>query len=357
MIKTACLGGIMMFRRLQVTAVFLLLFVLTGCMFGPQQTSKPIDPPPPEVELDAKAVDAKQTKEKAENDKKSAGTELYFLTDTGYVVPYTLKIPVEGGIAKQALRFMVKGGPAEALLPKGFMALLPKGTQVKGLNIQDGIATVDFSKEFLNYPEDQEEKVVNAVTWTLTGFANVEKVNIWVDGKSLSELPKQKTPAQNLSRNRGINLEVAEGVEIHRAMPVTLYFLGQNPDNEVYYVPVTRMINRHPDVALRTLQELIRGPKHQSGLSGAFDHGTAINKVQVQGKWVVADLGEQLLEYSSDHKASKDAIQTLVLSLTENTKLDGVKLTVNGKTDGLSITKKQGADMVSRPEFINPQDF
>lgn len=326
-------------------------------MFGPQKASKPIDPPPPDVELDAKAVDAKETKEKAESEKKLGGIELYFLTDSGYVVPYTMKIPVEGGVAKEALRYMVKGGPGEALLPKGFSAILPKGTEVKGLNIQDKVATVDFSKEFLNYPEDQEEKVVNAVTWALTGFPNVEKVNIWVDGKALTELPKRKTPAQHLTRHRGINLEIAEGVDIHRSMPVTLYFLGQTPDNEIYYVPVTRMINRHPNVALKTVEELIKGPKYRSGLSGAFDHGTEINKVQVQGNWVVADLGEQLLEYSADHKASKDAIQTLVLSLTENTKLDGVKLTVNGKTDGLPFANKQGVEMVSRPQFINPQDF
>jgi len=340
-----------------MAAVFLLPFVLTGCLFGPQKTAKPIDPPPAGAELDAKAVGAKQSQKNAQSEKKISGTELYFLTDTGYVVPYTLKIPMKGGIAKQALRFMVQGGPGEAMLPKGFSPVLPKGTEVKGLNIHDGVATVDFSKEFLNYKSEQEEKMVNAITWTLTGFPNVREVNIWVDGKPLSVMPKQKTVAQHLTRNRGINLEVAEGVDLNRAMPVTLYFLGQNPDNEVYYVPVTRMINRHPDVALRTLEELIRGPKHQSGLSGALDHGTEINKVALQGKWVVADLGEQLLEYSSNHKASKDAVQTLVLSLTENTGASGVKLTVNGKTDGLSITKKQGVETVARPEFINPQDF
>jgi germination protein M len=342
--------------RITCTVLVLLLMplVLTGCLFGPEQkTSAPIDPPPAGVEkkYEQQAVMSKSGgKATAEN---QVRIQLYFLADNGYVVPYAVDMPKVEGIAKEAMKMMVKGSQAESMLPEGFSGILPKGTQVKGLNIQDGTATVDFSKEFLSYQPELEEKILDAVTWTLTGFDTVKRVDIWVDGRPLKAMPKGKTPAQGLTRNRGINLELAEGVNISQSMPVTLYFLGQASDNTVYYVPVTRMINRTDDVAATVMRELILGPKHGSGLSGALAETLQVNKVQVKGDTVLADFGEQLLQYSNEKSASKDAVQTIVLSLTENTGAKKVKITVNGKREA-TVEGKPLDRPVSRPEIVNP---
>ncbi|MBA4541432.1 MULTISPECIES: GerMN domain-containing protein [Thermoactinomyces] len=344
----------MLNKMFRASVVLLLLpLAVTGCTFGPEKhTSRPIDPPP----ANANPVAAKQ----AESPKETSKTELYFLSDSGYVVPYALNIPLSKGraIARDALSLMVKGGAGESMIPDGFSPILPKGTQLKGLNIQDGTATVDFSKEFLNYDPGQEEKMLEAVTWTLTGFPQVKEVNIWVEGKPIAVMPKKKTPAQGLTReNLGINLEVAEGTEMNRSMPVTLYFLGQTPDNKVYYVPVTRMVNETSNAAEVTIKELIKGPRQDADLSGALDSDTEVNKIQVKGDTVFADFGEQLLEYGN-RSASKDALQTIVLSLTENTGYKKVKLSVNGKQNIMAAGEKDLLDQpVTRPKFVNPQSL
>ncbi|MFC7440789.1 GerMN domain-containing protein [Laceyella putida] len=334
-------------------AFLMMPLILAGCTWGSKPTSQAIDPPPTQAKLDAEPVAAKQAEQK-----QGRGTELYFLTDAGYVIPYTVDVPASKQIAKEAMRFMVKGEPGAHLLPAGIEPILPQRTKIKGLNIQDGTATIDFSKEFLNYPADMEEKVLSAVTWALTGFPKVKEVNIWVEGKPLAEMPKKKTPALHLTRNRGINLEMEEGVDIGQSMPVTLYFLGQTPDNHVYYVPVTRMINREANVAQATLKELIKGPKQQSGLSSAIDQTLEVNKVDIAKNMVVADLGEQILQFSAEHRASKDAIGAIVLSLTENTGLKKVKLTVNGKQN-VTVAGEKGSltKPVDRPEKVNPQSL
>lgn len=340
-------------RWFDVSVCFLLLpLILGGCVFGPEKdASKPIDPPPAGVNEEISEVTAKQTAKDKENP--SLGVELYFMTHTGHVAPYTLSLPSSKGIAKEVLKFMVKDGPGQAMLPKGFTPILPKGTQVKALNIEDGVATIDFSKEFLNYKQEEEEDLLSALTWTLTGFSTVNEVNIWVDGKPLSVMPKGKTPAQGLTRNDGINLEVAKGTDITRSMPVTLYFMGQLPDNQTYYVPVTRMVNAADNVGEVVIHELVKGPQLQSGLSAALDTSLKVNKVQVKGDLAVADLGEQLLQYGKN-TASEDALQTIVLSLTENTTADKVKLVVNGKQNVAIAGEKTAGEPVSRPRFINP---
>ncbi|MBA4496273.1 GerMN domain-containing protein [Paenactinomyces guangxiensis] len=351
-------------RRYTIRAAAVLLLiplVLTGCLFGPEQKSSgQIDPPPANVQKNsAQPVQASETaeaKESKKEQKKTSGLELYFLTETGYIVPYALELPSVKGIAKEAMKFMVKGGPGESMLPKGFSPILPKGTKIKGLDIQDKTATVDFSKEFLNYDLKQEDKILSALTWTLTGFPNVKEVNIWVDGRPLAVMPKGKAPAQGLTRSRGINLEISPGVEMGQSMPVTLYFLGQTADNSVYYVPVTRMVKRNENVAHEALKELIKGPMQNSNLSGALDTATEVNRVQIKGDVITADFDEQLLQFNDQRSASKDALNCIVFSLTENSPAKKVKITVNGKQNVSEAGEKTKPfdKPVTRPQIVNP---
>ncbi|MDN4592654.1 GerMN domain-containing protein [Polycladomyces subterraneus] len=345
-------------RRTAYVGMVLLLIslLLSGCLYGPnEKTSRVIDPPP--ADLQPKEQGMAGGTAKAVSAKKQGGVELYLLTDLGYVVPYTLSIPKEKGIAKEALSYLVKDGPEKGVLPKGFSGILPKGTQVKGVNIQDGTATVDFSKEFLSYDPKMENQILSAVTWTLTGFDSVKRVNIWVNGHPLETMPKGKTPAQGLTRAQGINVEMAEGVNVSQSMPVTLYFLGQTPDNMVYYVPVTRMINRTNNVAQATLAELVKGPQNGSRLSSALAETTQVHAATVKGDTVMADFSKELLQYSDQKSASKDAIQTIVLSLTENTGAKKVKITVDGKAGGTIETGQSLEKPVMRPEIVNPGKF
>ncbi|MDR6226469.1 GerMN domain-containing protein [Desmospora profundinema] len=336
---------------LRVAMVLMLVpLVLTGCLFGPEKESAPIDPPP-QASGDDEKKEESETKEEESAAKEEEGLELYFLTDTGYVVPYALNIPKVEGIAKEALKYMVEDGPGADMLPKGFKGILPEGTQIKGLDIRKGTATIDFSKEFLSYDASLEEKILSAVTWSLTSFDSVERVDIRVDGRPLEAMPKGKNPTQGLNRNSGINLELSQGVNASSSMPVTLYFLGQTEDNKVYYVPVTRMINREKNMAEAALKELVKGPQHGSELVTALSESTRVNSVKIEGDTAVADFGKELLQYSDEQEASKDALNTIVLSLTENTDAKQVKITVDGEADAIG----EGFDKpVVRPKRINP---
>lgn len=340
-----------MFRM--IGSLLLFPIMLTGCLYGPEnKASQAIDPPPKEVEKTYDQAVQSKPQEKKEQSVKKSGLELYFLADTGHVVPYTLPLPNVQGIAKETLEYMVQGGAGEKLLPKGFAGTLPKGTKVLGLNIQKSnqTATIDFSKEFLQYKPEMEEKILSAVTWTLTGFPSVEKVNIRVNGRALETMPHQKSVAQGLTRQQGINLEVSEGIQISNSVPVTLYFMGQTSDNQIYYVPVTRMIERTDQVAETAMKELIKGPMQNSGLVSALDSSLKVNQIQMNKEMVKVDFNEQLLQYENQKKASKDALETILLSLGENTGAEKVTITVNGK-------KLDSSQPISRPKQINPSNL
>ncbi|MCF6092629.1 GerMN domain-containing protein [Microaerobacter geothermalis] len=348
--------------KYRVAAVlFLLIFVLSGCgLFGPEEnvTSQPIDPPPlQEQEASEVNIDISQTDGTTviSNEELQITQQVIYLKDmNGYIVPQTMSIPKVEGIGKQVLRYMVKGGPVESILPEGFEAVLPEGTQVLGMSVkEDGLAIVDFSKEFLNYQPDEEKAILDAITWSLTEFPTINRVTIWVEGRELEVMPVTKTPVHSLSRANGINLELAENIDIGQTTPVTLYFQADTPSGDgTYYVPVTRLIPRSTDIVRDSLNQLIMGPKEGSNLFSGILPSTKLLSAVLDNNVAIANFDQTILSFDSG-KASDDVIKSIVLTLTENTEADKVLVEVNGEstvtTDSSDFSKP-----VTRPQWINP---
>jgi germination protein M len=169
-------------------------------------------------------------------------------------------------------------------------------------------------------------------------------------------MPQGKTVAQGLTRSDGINVEVANGVDISNSMPVTLYFLSQADNDAISYVPVTRLVNRSENLGETVVKELVKGPMENSRLIGPLDTATTIKDVKMSGKQITANFGKEILQYNDQTAASKSAIDSIVLSLTQNMNANKVKIVVDGKTT-IGVINNQGKNVdlpVTRPKQVNP---
>ncbi|WP_052339453.1 GerMN domain-containing protein, partial [Gorillibacterium massiliense] len=242
----------------------MLAAALTGCSSKTETGAAPIDPPPVSAEELMKGITgaaADETMGGASGEMApmshgsvkldGAGTTLYEEDGDGFVVPVSLALPKSDTPEQTALTYLVEDGPGQKLLPAGFVPPLPKGTKVNKVTIgDDGQALVDFSPAFTDYNPADERKILEALTWTLTGFPKVKSVKISVGGQLLPEMPQAAMPLDDpLTRAMGINLEVGQGVNPGRATPVTLYFCNQTTTHFLYHVPVTRLIDRTDDPA------------------------------------------------------------------------------------------------------------
>ncbi|HSH24157.1 MAG TPA: GerMN domain-containing protein, partial [Massilibacterium sp.] len=121
-------------KRLFVISVCVLW--LTGCQFGGQKTQKTIDPPPEVTVVDEEVAHSdKENDGKEEQEEKTVLRELYLMDEKGMLVPTVLKVPQTSSVAKQSLEYLVKDGPVTELLPEGFQAVLPAGTEVLSVNL------------------------------------------------------------------------------------------------------------------------------------------------------------------------------------------------------------------------------
>ncbi len=342
-------------RRLLLVGLVSIPLLLSGCgWFGAEETSTKIDPPQVDYELQTEIFTDVADEEVMAEPGQLAPVTLYYKDAQGFVAPIGLQLPYQEGIAKLALEYMVDGGPSEGMLPSGFTALLPKGSTIDMNITKDGLAIVDFSENFTQYNPEDERKILEAITWTLTGFNSVKQVEIWVAGRELKQMPVDGTPLDEpLTRGMGINLERHSDVNPAMASAVTLYFQSQNTDNYTYYVPVTRLIQYNDDMTAAVVHELVKGPAEESSLSSVMAATTEVLHVEQKEDTVIVNFGSNIR--GSDQKVSSESLQALVLSLTEQAGVPKVQIMIDGQAAVSNSDQINYSSPVSRPSQINPQ--
>ncbi|MEH7354297.1 GerMN domain-containing protein [Neobacillus drentensis] len=333
--------------------------LLSGCgLFGGEKQKK-IDPPK-SVTVDDKKASKETTakdKGKVENVVK---TELYLIDKDGYVVPQTLNLPKTTSVATQALEHLVANGPVTNKLPNGFRAVLPEDTTLSvDIDKNTGVATVNFSKEFKDYKPEDEMKILQSVTWTLTQFDNVKSVKLKMNGHELTEMPVNGTPiSQNLSRTTGINIDTTDVVDITNTKPVTVYYIG-GEEGSYYYVPVTRRVsNNEKDNNAAVVNELIKGPSAKSTLVSEFVSDVKLLEApKYQDGTVTLNFNKDIYDSFDKKEISQSLLDTLVLSLTEQQGVKKVAVQVDGKAEIKNDKGKKLTEPVTRPEKVNTGSF
>jgi len=345
-------------RRAAIVGVVALPVLTTGCgLFS--QGSKEIDPPQNSLQNSSQnSPTDKQVMGQVDGQGQQSQMTLYLQDRNGLLAPVTvLKAPEgEKKEGQRALEMMVDGGPMASELPEGFQAVLPKGTEVKEFTVvpDQQLAIADFTKPFGDYNVTDERRIVEAVTWTLTGMQGIQKVEIRLEGEKLGEMPVDGFPLDEpLTRAVGINLEAAEGVNYTQSTPVTLYFSAVTPNDEPYYVPVTRLINRTNNKAKAAMAELIAGPlQANSRLNPVITSDVIVKDVTKKNDVVTVELEDGA--YKDGQPTPAEMMQAVVLALTENTGLQKVQIKINGKSDVTDTNNQSYSEPVTRPEHMNP---
>ena len=331
--------------------------LLSGCGLFGGETQKKIDPPKSVTVTNNKANKDTTAKEKGKVEN-GVKTELYLIDKDGYVVPQTLNLPKTTSVATQALQYLVANGPVTSMIPNDFRAVLPADTTLSvNIDKDSGVASVNFSKEFKDYKPEDEMKILQSVTWTLTQFDNVKSVKLKMNGHDLTEMPVNGTPiSENLSRATGINIDTNDVVDITNTKPVTVYYIG-GEEGSYYYVPVTRRVsNNEKDNYAAVVNELIKGPSGKSTLVSEFvSDAKLLEAPKYQDGTVTLNFNKNI--YDSKKEISQSLLDALVLSLTEQQGVEKVAVQVDGKAEIKNDKGKKLSEPVTRPEKVNTGSF
>ncbi|HRC81694.1 MAG TPA: GerMN domain-containing protein [Sedimentibacter sp.] len=249
----------------------------------------------------------------------------YFEDEYGFVVPVNTKIPWEEGIAKATLRSMIAGSETEKRIAQsGLHGVIPEGTEIRGMSIKDGLCRVDFSKNILNTSSlEQEENMISAITYALTEFPTIDRVELLVEGQALSSLPNGYAINKGFEREN-INLYGSED-----GVNYTVYFKA--PDTEVmgHYVPLTFSATKVGNPVQFVVEKLFEGPPADTTLSNNIPIGINLRDVKVVGDKAVINLGVEAVKLSEQDFRDMSSIVVLCL---EQYGIGDVEFNIEGLT-------------------------
>ena len=306
------------------------------------ETPETVEQAAPRPTVDAAAPTA--TQPAAEGGEK-ASTIVYYQDNYGYLVPVMCSVPMQDGIAKATLGMMVQSAGNDMQAARlGLRTVLPENTTID-LDIHDGLARIDLSKEVLSLPDAAAEtNMVNAVVQTLTEFDSVDRVSFLIGGQKLEKLTHGTGVAGEFTRG-DINLEAAEPTLAHAdAQPVTLYFPA---DSGAVIVPVTRMVRSKADVNTAVM-ELAKGPVNSDMLESVVPAGCGLIDVQVEGGVAKLNFTNEFVDLVQNSDGGRMALKALVLTCTQFDGIDEVEIYVDGR--------KYDAGSLGVPSFMNVAD-
>lgn len=303
-------------ERILIVCAAVLVVVLALRGGGDTATEMVYEEPPLEV-----------TETAAEPEVEKQSTVCWYEDGDGYLVPVTRQIPKQDGVARATLALMVQSSENDLAAARlGLTNVIPEGTTFD-VNIAQGHARVDMSKEALNCATAEDELLmVQGVAATLCGFDTVEDVTFLFDGQKRSKLT-HGTDVSGVFTQDCVNVEAVTTLSSAYADQVQLYFPSASGR---MLVPVTRTVFSTADLTTAVL-ELAKGPQEDSGLERPLPKDCGVRSVQVKDGVATIDFTKSFMEVTQGEDGGQQAVRAILFTASQFPGVNKVELLVEGE--------------------------
>lgn len=225
--------------------------------------------------------------------------------------------------ARELLTILIRGGASENKIPNGFQALIPTDTKLLSVGYENNVLKINFSKELLDVNQETEEKMVEAIVYTVTSIDQVKQVILYVEGNILSKLPKSGINLPStLSRTFGINKEY-DITGLQEINQVTVYYVDKYND-QFYYVPVTKYLNDSRDKIKIIVDALSSGPMYNSNLMSFLNSNARLIEANQNNDMMELNFNAYIFSDFDTKKVLEEVLYTISLSVEDNYDVSGV---------------------------------
>ena len=220
-------------------------------------------------------------------------------------------------LIEEVIDSLTIGSEKSNYIRDGFKGIIPKNTKVLDTTLEGNILTINFSKEFLNVSESDEEKMLEALTYSLLEIPEIKKISILVEGEKLKNSPnsKKKLP-EFLDRNFGIN-KIYNLDSIKDTSKTTIYYLSKYNDY-YYYVPVTKISNDATEKVEIIINELKSTPIYHTNLISYLAASTNITNYELLENSITLSFNNHLLANLKDEEMLEEVKYSIALSMRDS---------------------------------------
>lgn len=266
---------------------------------------------------------------------------IYLLDSNDYVARTKIDSCKCEGVdkARDLINGLIIDGTKSNIIPNGFKSIIPAGTSIKDISLDNGVLTIDFSKELLEITKEYEEKMIESIVYTLTSIEGIDKVIIKVEGEILDKLPiSGKTLPTYLDKDYGIN-KIYDITTMKDIDSYTLYYVNTYNDNS-YYVPVTKYINNDSQDKIKVIiEELYSAPIYETTLMSFLNSNTKLLDYKLEDGKLTLNFSEDILSDVTTNNILEEVIYTISLTMNDNYGVEEVVFLVENEEIYKSLIK------------------
>ena len=253
-------------------------------------------------------------------------TTIYLIDHNDYVAKSNIIITGEETekIIEEIIEALTVNGRKQNYIPNGFKPIIPEDTKLLEHSLdENGLLKINFSKDLLEIKPELEERMIEAIVFSLTDLKDVKKIIIFVEGEQLTRLPhSKKIIPSTLDRSFGIN----KRYDLDRprnSTKTTVYFISQFNGNK-YYVPVTFVNNNTASKVEIIINELKTSPIRQTNLMSYLATNAELLTYEIKEDRIYMSFNKFLLDSFEDKKILEEVKYTIFLSLRANLNINEV---------------------------------
>ncbi len=251
---------------------------------------------------------------------------VYYTDSNGYLVPVLRKLPKNPSLAKTTLSALsINENNKDEIYYLGLVPTVPQNITFSLALKDDGLIRVSMSGEVMDIKnKEKEELMLKSITYTLTEFDNISKIQFLVDNTQAGVLSGGAIASGYFKRE---DINTINTIGSNR---ISLYY--SNIYYPSYYVfPVTLYIDSIPEDVKSFLKVLIDNAgnvqtnfslKEENILTAETDN----KKINIE----LENVGGDSITINCIRKC-------ILLSLQENFDIDSVNITINGESQSVVL--------------------
>ena len=240
---------------------------------------------------------------------------LYIKDQNGYVARTNI-IKKKDNDIEYIINLLTKGSLYENYLPINFEPLIPENTKLLNYSLNDKVLKLNFSKEFLLVNENDEEKMIESLIYSLCELESIDKILIYVENEKLNELPNSKVKLPvSLDKSYGIN-KVYDIKSYKNVTKTTIYYASKT-DDLTYYIPITKITNNDANAVEIIVKELKTSPIYESNLISFLNASYELKNYEIMENSVNMSFDNKMLLNLNDENITEKVKYTLSLSIRD----------------------------------------
>lgn len=250
---------------------------------------------------------------------------IYLMNKDNYLVRTTLATKNNDDLekAKELIEALTIDSDSKEYIPKNFTPIIPKNTRVLNITLNENLLKINFSKEFLNVTQENEEKLLESLIYTLTEINSIEEIMLFIEEEKLEVLPKSNIKLPNtLNRNFGIN-KLYDITNIKNLTKTTVYYIGKEEELS-YYIPITKIDNNETNKVEIIIEELKSSPIYETNLISYLASSVELLNYETLENQIYLSFNNKIFDDFSEKNIQEEVKYSIALSLKDSLNINDV---------------------------------